>query len=627
MEVLNTTCSFVFLSKLAIGTAGQDDCRIVGTIRNDGSMTMEIKNNFTLRHKSIGDIRGRFFVPDYQRGYRWDANDVTRLLNDIWDSDGQEYSLQPIVVKLHQDGPDDASREWELIDGQQRLTTLFVLMRYMERHANCGIGAPYTLRYDTRPGSEAYLHSLEESLHETNIDFYHLFRAHRCIDDWFQRQGDKFAQNSAANTVHGYLFKTVRVIWYEAPATTPATALFTRLNVGRIPLTDAELIKAALLSTARDRSNDRAHEIAAQWDGIERDLHLPDIWAFVAGLATDDGDERYPTRISLLLDTLADATAQPLGKRPRYYTFDTLRSELDNDPSIFWKKVVALHAQILGWAEQPVIYNKIGFLIASGDSFGELARVANGKRKSEFERFLVDRIRDRVRVRDDDLEELNYEEKKRGYPKLLEILLLMNVETTTQSGLRFPFVRHVGEKWSLEHIHAQNAELLNRAEQWRIWLIHHKSALEALTVQSNADEIPSLKVEIDEAIASIDAGKAGNFSGERFNSLSARILKMLDQDNGTDHTIRNLALLSSRDNSRLSNSVFEVKRQMILELDRRGDYVPVCTRNIFLKYYANADAQQPHFWSAADKASYLAEIRNRLQHYLIDFGKGEVPEQ
>ena len=85
-----------------------------------------------LTHKTIGAIRGRFFVPDYQRGYRWDKNDVTRMLDDIWGSKGQDYSLQPIVVKLHQMGKSEAEHEWELIDGQQRLTTLYLILHYMQ---------------------------------------------------------------------------------------------------------------------------------------------------------------------------------------------------------------------------------------------------------------------------------------------------------------------------------------------------------------------------------------------------------------------------------------------------------------------------------------------------------------
>jgi hypothetical protein len=566
-------------------------------------------------------------VPDYQRGYRWDKNDVTRLLDDIWGSKGQDYSLQPIVVKLHLTGKSEAENEWELIDGQQRLTTLYLILHYIQQQGWKKMGVPYFLHYKTRHGSQAYLHQLDKSSHNDNIDYWHLYRAHRRIAAWFRGHGDAFAQEDAASTLHSYLFKSVRVIWYEAPANTDATALFIRLNVGRIPLTDAELIKAALLSTVRVRSTGREHEIAAQWDGIEHDLHDPEIWAFVAGITASAGIEMYPTRISLLLDTLADETAPPSGKRPRYHTFDILGSEIERDFSAFWKKIVAFHAQILGWAELATIYNKIGFLVASGDDFGKLAHAAQGKRKSEFETFLVDRIRGHVKVKDADLAGLNYEEKKRDYPKLMQLLLLMNVETTTQSGLRFPFSRHVGQNWSLEHIHAQNADTLNKADQWKTWLIDHQSALDAVTTDINRGEIGQLKCEVAAAIADLIAGKSGTFSGENFNALSARVLKVLNQDDAPDHSFRNMALLSSSDNSRLSNSVFEVKRQMILELDRKGNYVPVCTRNVFLKYYAQADAQQPHFWSEADKNSYFQEARSRLKPYLIDFDRNAGPTQ
>ena len=372
-------------------------------------------NAYTLKHKTIGEIRGNFFVPGYQRGYRWDKNDVIRLLDDIWESNGAPYSLQPIVV-LHKLGNCEAEHEWELIDGQQRLTTLYLILHYMEKQARCGLGPPYTLRYETRPGSQDYLEKLDETSHTTNIDYYHLYQAYSRIDVWFQARGDKYAQNSAANKIHGYLFESVRVIWYEAPANTRATALFTRLNVGRIALTDAELIKAGLLSVVRNKSTDRAHEIAAQWDGIERDLHHPEIWAFVAGLVASDGDEKYPTRISLLLDTLADEKEKPAGKRPRYHTFDTLRGEIEQDYLIFWAKVVALHAQILGWFETPAVYNKIGFLVACGVGFGDIALKARNKKKSAFDALLIAHIRDHLKVISADLEELSYEEKNAVTP-------------------------------------------------------------------------------------------------------------------------------------------------------------------------------------------------------------------
>jgi hypothetical protein len=575
-----------------------------------------LSSNSKLDLKTIGSIRGHFFVPGYQRGYRWAPDDVTRLLDDVWASKGQDYSLQPVVVKLRTKADKEADQEWELIDGQQRMTSLYLLLRYMREEVQQGMGAPYRLCYETRAGSETYLQTLDVATHESNIDFFHLYNAYRAIAAWFGRHGDLYEQNNVANILHGYLFNSVSVIWYQVPTHVEAIPLFTRLNVGRIPLTDAELVKAALLSRVRELFPERSHEIAAQWDGIERDLHQVDIWAFVAGLDREAGDEKYPTRISLLLDAQADAISEPPRLRPRYHTFDTLLPLIEQDHAAFWDSVVALHALILGWYGLPTIYNKIGFLVAKGESLGRLATQARDSRKSDFEQLLVHRIRTHIATTAADLEELNYEERKRGYPRLMDLLMLMNVETSSRSGLRFPFAQHVGHAWSLEHIHAQNAESLNKAEQWKTWLMTHRVALGAMAADIGEEAVAGLDAAVGAAIDDIDAGKAGGFSGEKFNVLSRALLTVLNHDLETDHTIRNLALLSSADNSRLNNSVFEVKRQMILDLDRKGKYVPHCTRNVFLKYYADANAQQPHFWSEQDKASYANEIRHILAPFL-----------
>lgn len=595
----------------------------------------EVKSlgDHVLDHRTIGSIRGNFFVPAYQRGYRWTRHDVQRLLDDVWESKqvNGDYSLQPVVVKFANCGantePNPDHLEWELIDGQQRLTTLYLIFQFMKDKKWRVNAAPYTIRYETRQESTKYLQTLDPALAGTNIDFYHLRQAYEQIELWFTEGLDSFAQEDKANDFFGHLTKKVKIIWYQVASarqltqqetTAESIALFTRLNVGRIPLTDAELIKAALLSAVPKQLTDRSREIAAQWDGIERDLHQADIWAFVSGLDASGSGEKYPTRISLLLDTLADEKKPIIGKRPRYHTFDTLRDEIDHDYLAFWKKVVALHANILGWFEQPAIFNKIGFLVACKVHFGEIVRMATKPadkkpKKSEFEALLVDRIRDQVKVEDAALEDLSY---VRGYQKLLELLLLMNVETSTLIGYRFPFYRHLGHIWSLEHIHAQNAEVLTKAEQWKAWLAHHKPALDVVLTEENRKEIDILKSDIEAAIAAINTGKAGDFTGDKFSQLSSRVLEMLNRDNEPDHSICNMALLSSKDNSSLSNSVFEVKRQMILALDRAGEYVPVCTRNVFLKYYADADAQQPHFWSDKDKASYLNAIRSTLKQYL-----------
>ena len=154
--------------------------------------------------------------------------------------------------------------------------------------------ADYSLRYETRPDSAAYLEQLDPGRSQENIDFFHIHEAYRCISEWFDAHGAR--RQYAANKFYDALFEQVRVIWYEAADDLDAATLFTRLNVGRIPLTDAELVKALLLSRSRGDAGltDRALEIAAQWDAVERDLRDPELWAFITGTVISGSDAHQP---------------------------------------------------------------------------------------------------------------------------------------------------------------------------------------------------------------------------------------------------------------------------------------------------------------------------------------------
>lgn len=294
-----------------------------------------------LEPKLVGKVSGRFYVRAYQRGYRWGRDEVRKLLDDIWESRDRTYYLQPIVVKRL---ANDADHDWELVDGQQRLTTLFLIFQYMENKGLKNVAANYSIRYETRPDSAEYLTSLYEERSQErsqkNIDFFHIYDAYRSIGSWFKELGEDLQY--VADKLYIALFEHVKVIWYEAPEDVDATTLFTRLNVGRIPLTDAELVKALLLTKIRDLpgTTNRALETAVEWDAIERDLRDPELWAFITGQSGD-----IPTHISLLLDTLAGG---PTGReRPLFHTFETLREPITGDPQAFWKQVVDLHSMVI----------------------------------------------------------------------------------------------------------------------------------------------------------------------------------------------------------------------------------------------------------------------------------------
>ena len=83
-------------------------------------------SSISLELKKVGSIDGEFFVEDYQRGYRW-SDEVKMLLDDLNEiEEGADYCLQPIVVTKKDE-------YYYVIDGQQRLTTITLIHRYLQK--------------------------------------------------------------------------------------------------------------------------------------------------------------------------------------------------------------------------------------------------------------------------------------------------------------------------------------------------------------------------------------------------------------------------------------------------------------------------------------------------------------
>jgi Protein of unknown function DUF262 len=433
----------------------------------------------TLEFKPVMKIRGKFMVPAYQRGYRWGEEEVSQLVEDIAANAEQDYCLQPVVVKALNDD------NWELIDGQQRLTTLLLLVRAL------GETPPWTMEFETRPSSTDFIGDPCATRAGENIDFHHIFTAHKTI----VRRLDSLNSRDR-EAMHEALKERVQVIWYEAPADAQSVELFTRLNSGRIQLDDAELFKALLLArllagderdTADATDHLRANEVAVQWDSIERDLRRRNLWAFLAANRT------CATHISLLLEIVADVRARDAAGSFR--VFHALREKVEKGTAgEVWARVVSLHERALGWYADLEQFHKIGFLIAQagGEARDEVLRkvatTAAHETRTAFRAWLTNQIRKELGVSDTELDTLRYDKDRTRAQRLL---LLMNVETMGQMNVetksqqlnreaRYPFAAHHTLRWSVEHIHAQQAPELNRIKQWQAWIDEHKHAVEAV---------------------------------------------------------------------------------------------------------------------------------------------------
>ena len=177
----------------------------------------------------------------------------------------------------------------------------------------------------------------------------------------------------------------------------------------------------------------------------------------------------------------------------------------------------------------------------------------------------------------------------------------------------FPFAQHKQKKggWSLEHIHAQQSEGLKTAELWVEWLKLHVKSLK------NIDAM-----RYDGLIKEIEASYE-NINRERFQELFEKVITSLDLEQTPEyiHSLSNMALLGRNENSALNNSTFDVKRDKILEMDKRGDYIPICTRRVFLKYYTSSEHNQIHFWGQADREDYLNAMNETLKPFLTLINK------
>ncbi|WP_312650630.1 DUF262 domain-containing protein [Proteiniclasticum sp.] len=599
-----------------------------------------------LKLLTINQLLGEsFYIADYQRGYRWINQQVVDLLNDIWTfakmpisriKENEFYCLQPVVVKRKNWLRDDENiTGWEVVDGQQRLTTIHIILNYLTReHINKNSLAEaygrelFTIQYQTRLGSESFLNNISDDF--SNIDYYHISQAYQSVKHWFTDNPVVKDWNDRGLFLSTILGKSddrrsVQVIWYEANSEINSRELFTRLNIGKIPLTNAELIKALFLSSSSFQhlpSSDREKlktEISILWDEIELRMSNDDYWSFI----TNRKQTEYANKIELLFDIIAGKKNRNTDPLHTFLYFSNLIKENPSALKETWD-LIRLYDQTLNeWFNNRNLYHKIGYLIAYGKELGGLLTDSLLKRKDEFEDYLNSLIRSHVNF---DLEKLNYDPNKAQQNKNIEkVLLLFNIESIGSSQNlteRYPFKYHKELAWSLEHIHAQNSESLDRTKKdlWKKWLIYHETLMQDLveqTVDSNQSE------QLSKLISEIVQLKENEerLTWERFVNLSERIIDRFSENENRSmdemHGLGNLALLGQSDNSALNNSVFEVKRREIIKFDKHGRYIPICTRRVFLRYYSPTIAQEhSYIWGSDDRKAYFAEIQSVLSNYL-----------
>lgn len=607
------------------------------------------ENQLTLRTIfELIEAKDQFYIPAYQRGYRWTSRQVEDLLNDILEFHQKDkkqtefYCLQPVVVRKDGD-------KWELIDGQQRLTTLFIILSYFNRRMAEEFRAQlFSIEYATRPTSQKYLLNINDEEKDNNIDFYHMHGAYEVVKAWFV---DK---RHLINDIESVFLNRVKVIWYEIMESIDPIEVFTRLNIGKIPLTNAELVKALFLragnfGTDTTRIQLRRLQIAQEWDDMERALRHDDFWYFL----TDNDD--YASRIEFLLELVAEEidNGADIKDDPHYVfiVFNRLfnqegvsKDQINFDIDTQWELIRKYFLLLEEWFRDRYWFHHIGYLINQGVSIRSIRKASeNEEGKPTFRRWLKQRIFS-VLFPDNKLaaldatslytcidEATNEWEYGNGSRTIRPALLLFNVASllrNPESNLRFQFDSYKTEDWDLEHIRSVKSSKPLRPDDQKRWLLSivkyfvgtdDEAALLNLVADMKDSETQKLCHKALSIVATVPFN-SGNFD----EAYECALAYFKEADEGeTDNSIANLALLDSSTNRSYGNEVFPIKRKRIISLDKKGSFVPLCTKNVFLKYYSGK-VDNMMFWNKDDREAYRNAIVEMMVWFFANSSEGTL---
>jgi hypothetical protein len=211
----------------------------------------------------------------------------------------------------------------------------------------------------------------------------------------------------------------------------------------------------------------------------------------------------------------------------------------------------------------------------------------------------------------DVLEDLEY---GRHRAKIKSIMLLFNLATLLQdkrSNIRFQFDSFKSERWDIEHVRSVAADRPENYSDRLAWLEH---CLAYLKFQQDGEQL-------QRDIESLKGMDPRDVDEEVFDPLYDRLLTYFGEtsEEESDQGIGNLTLLDEHTNRSYKNAVFAVKRQRLLSLDQAGIFVPLCTRNLFLKCYSPR-VDNMMFWDANDRLAYQTTILKTL----VGFFSGQL---
>ena len=602
-----------------------------------------------------------FNIPSYQRGYRWesseegakecDSKQVDDLLNDLtafareYPNQSANYYLQPLMVKPHVD--DAGICVWDVLDGQQRLTTMLLILKCINEKLYPASQFPlYSLRYENRRQLDFSRITFDINSADydypspsDSLDSYFIRKAKDRIGRWYNDEVsvDTLLQDKMkemlfyADASRGSKSRPplrAKFIWYNVqPVSSPAIAstesriqdieIFNRLNRGKISLTESELIKAMLMLSIKKmvasagKSFISADTLARKWDDMEKKLQDDSFWEMMV-----PKDKEYSNRMDFLFDFIRECNGW--NNTYRHY-YDKLNDSSLNPsvPEGLWNEIKIHFDTLCKWHEDVHKHNCIGYLVdcgmkapdiykelKKGSSLNSLLKTAAGVSSEE------------------DIDDLSYQD---DYSKIRRILLLFNVLTCDKFSQKFPFDLFRRNSYDIEHVNSQTDNPIESIEDKKEWIREHAlSCLEEDQKEADAaQEVSALMSEGEQLLECFE--RDGRDVGDKFKPYRIKVENyyacgdtakaMANKD-----SIGNLTLLNFSINREYKNALFPKKLRTLKRKDQEGVYIPLCTKYMFLKYYSTANGNASAFsmmrWKPSDQKDYTNAIKDVIKTVL-----------
>jgi hypothetical protein len=570
-----------------------------------------------------------YHIPAYQRGYKWSSEPggpVPVLLEDLFsafEKQEPEYYLQYITVKrkrLEKNGSEINCLE--VIDGQQRLTTLSILFSILSArldHASSEGSNLVTdkLHYAVRENffdkniypSERVLELAElswntlisESPELDRQDIFYLHGALRECDDFREIYLD---DTEALKSFVSYIKESVKVIVNSVEPHIQSETVFRNLNSNKVPLTEVELVKGLLITRAgRKRvKNAESHfrevmetrlGLGKDWEKIQSWARRSDIRSFYFREA-EDGMHQLLTLCAMDLQGLA--SPRSLQNKPGYPLFDFFNQF--RDASVAFDALIKVFQRLSDLFENDAFYRRIGFcrfVKNSGDTgLAFVKKCLDHPTKTALRTWLDERVLLNLGVKEEELaavESLRYGEDD---DRIHAVLLALSVFPGVGKSGRFDFGAFHQQDWSLEHIFPQTPE-----GKGQVLSGNQKDNIRQLLVESSSSGTVSEEVEevLQLTVRDTDQRKIYETALEATDCINK---------------IGNICLLARKDNSALGNGFFHAKRQAILRRIQAGSFVPKHTFDVFSKMIRGLTHDLEN-WTARDISVHSKHIGKSLR--------------